>query len=292
MDREQALEAIVAVDHAAVEIVEIRRCVAASFERDHRTQCRRYHRKSCEEHPFRTDVGALERFGKAKALAKLVAISGTGLFVVLADFLDECVEIDRFQQRVKRFGTDSGAEHCSVLHGEEVVCSFIEHDAFLDRFDLLLGFGRLLFELGLYLCRCSRLGLLSEFEFEVFQQSRTLLFVDRSHDVAGEVHHLFHFCGRKSKHQRDARRDTAEEPDVCDRGREVDVAHALAAHDGTSDLHAALFTDDPSEADTAVFTAVTLVILFRTEYALVEKTVLLGALGAVVDGLRLCDLTV
>ena len=77
-----------------------------------------------------------------------------------------------------------------------------------------------------------------------------------------------------------------------DRSREVDVAHALTAHDRARDLHTALFTDDASETDTAVFTAVTLVVLLGTEYALVEKTVLLGTLGAVVDSLRLCDLTV
>ena len=126
--------------------------MAASFECDHRAQCWRYHRKSCEEHPFRADIGALERFGEAETLAKLVAISGTGLFVILTDLLDECIEIDRFQKCVKCLSTDRSAEHCSVLHRKEVVCGLIENDAFLDRFDLFLGLSRLFFELGLYLC--------------------------------------------------------------------------------------------------------------------------------------------
>src|ERR1041385_7477828 len=109
-------------------------------------------------------------------------------------------------------------------------------------------------------------------------------------DIACEVHDLLHFCCGESEHKGDARRDAAEEPNVSDRRCEVDMTHALAAHDGARDLHAALFADDTAEADTAVFTAVTFVVFFRTENALIKEAVFLRSLGAVVDRLRLGDL--
>src|SRR5262245_44499350 len=97
-------------------------------------------------------------------------------------------------------------------------------------------------------------------------------------DVASEVHNLFYFCSREAEHERDARWDTAEEPDVCDRGRKVDVTHALAAHDGACDFDAALLADDATEADATVFTAVAFVIFFRTENALIKEAVFLRSL--------------
>jgi hypothetical protein len=49
----QALQAVVAVDDAAIEIVQIRRREAAAIERHQRTQFRRDHRHDREDHPFR-----------------------------------------------------------------------------------------------------------------------------------------------------------------------------------------------------------------------------------------------
>jgi len=78
---------------------------------------------------------------------------------------------------------------------------------------------------------------------------------------------------------------------VRDRGAQLNVAHTLAAHNASRYFNATLVADDALVANALVLTAVTLVILFRTEYLLVEESVLLRTLGAVVDGLRLGDLT-
>jgi hypothetical protein len=50
---DQPLQAVVAVDDAAVEIVQVRRREAAAIERHQRTQVRRDHRDDLHDHPFR-----------------------------------------------------------------------------------------------------------------------------------------------------------------------------------------------------------------------------------------------
>jgi hypothetical protein len=90
-------------------------------------------------------------------------------------------------------------------------------------------------------------------------------------DVAGEVDDLFEVAAGDAEHHRQARRDAAQEPDVRDRHCQVDMAHALAAHDGARDFDAALLADNALVADAAVFAAVTFVVFFRTEDLFVEE---------------------
>ncbi|GED99751.1 hypothetical protein nbrc107696_01980 [Gordonia spumicola] len=77
-----------------------------------------------------------------------------------------------------------------------------------------------------------------------------------------------------------------------DRSGELDVAHALTAHLGLGHLDTAAFADDALEADALVLAAVALPVPGGAEDLLAEESVLLGLQGAVVDGLRLLDLTV
>ncbi len=72
-----------------------------------------------------------------------------------------------------------------------------------------------------------------------------------------------------------------------DRRAELNVTHALSAHDRARDFYTTLVADDALITNAFVFTAVALVILFRTEDFLVKEAVLLGALGSIVDCLRL-----
>src|SRR5207237_4704266 len=52
--RDELLETVVAVDDAAIEIVQIRRGETAAVERNERTEIRRDNRDHVEDHPFRT----------------------------------------------------------------------------------------------------------------------------------------------------------------------------------------------------------------------------------------------
>src|SRR6185295_12235738 len=81
-------------------------------------------------------------------------------------------------------------------------------------------------------------------------------------------------------------------PDVRDRGRELDMTHALAPDAAERDLDRALLADDALVLHALVLAAQALVILDRPEDARAEQAVALGLEGAIVDGLRLFDLAV
>ena len=115
--------------------------------------------------------------------------------------------------------------------------------------------------------------------------------VDRDdHVAAAEVEHLLELLGGDVEQVAHARRHALEEPDVAHRRRQPDVAHALAAHLGASDLDAAALADDALVAHALVLAAVALPVLGGTEDAFAEQTVTLGLERAVVDRLGLGDL--
>ena len=78
-----------------------------------------------------------------------------------------------------------------------------------------------------------------------------------------------------------------EEPDMDDRGGQVDVAHALAADAAVRDFHAATVADDALIFRAFVLSAGTFPVALGAEDALAEQAVFFRAIGAVVDGLRL-----
>ena len=83
---EQPLEPVVAVDHAAVEVVEVRGGEAAAVELDHRAQLRRDHRDGLEDHVLGLVVGVDERRHDLQALdraALLLALGGLDLVLEL-----------------------------------------------------------------------------------------------------------------------------------------------------------------------------------------------------------------
>ena len=71
---DQPLQAVVAVDDAAIEIVEIGRGEAAAVERHQRPQIRRDHRNLGEDHPFRLVAGLNERLDQLQALGELLRL--------------------------------------------------------------------------------------------------------------------------------------------------------------------------------------------------------------------------
>ena len=83
-----------------------------------------------------------------------------------------------------------------------------------------------------------------------------------------------------------------QEPDVRDRARQLDVAHALAAHLGQRHLDAALLADHAAVLEPLVLAAQALVVLDRAEDLGAEQAVALRLEGPVVDGLRLLHLAV
>ena len=122
----------------------------------------------------------------------------------------------------------------------------------------------------------------------LFQRSQTGI----GDDIACKVEDLLQQTGADVQHQADAAGDALEIPDVADGRGQFDVAHALAADLRLGDLDAAAVADLALIADALVLTAVALPVLRRSKDALAVQAVALRLQGAVVDGLRLFDLTV
>ena len=71
---DQPLQAVVAVDDAAVEVVQVRGREAAAVERHQGPQFRRNHRDHVEHHPLRLGAGGEEGLDQLEALDQLLAL--------------------------------------------------------------------------------------------------------------------------------------------------------------------------------------------------------------------------
>ena len=126
---EQPLQAVVAVDHAAVEVVEVGRGEAATVELDHRAQLGRDHRHDVEDHrlgvvdPAAVLVATVERGDDLEALDRLLAALrrerlagrvGPGLDR-LAELDLLLVEVDAVDQLLDRVGAGATLEVVAVL---------------------------------------------------------------------------------------------------------------------------------------------------------------------------------
>ena len=134
-------------------------------------------------------------------------------------------------------------------------------------------------------------GPLGQLLIDPGQRLLTLVLVDARHDVQREIQDPLQVARADIEEDAEARRRPLEVPDVADRAGQLDVPHPLAADLAAGDLDATLVADDALVADPLVLAAVALPVLGGTEDALVEETVLLRLEGAVVDRLRLGDLS-
>ena len=113
---EELLEAVVAVDDAAIEIVQIRRREAAAVERNERTQLGRNDRDDVEDHP----VGMMSRL--AEGVDDLEPLGGLQLLDLRglgahheAQLVAELFDVHAAEQLLDRFGAHLGDEDIAVL---------------------------------------------------------------------------------------------------------------------------------------------------------------------------------
>ena len=111
---QQAREAVVAVDDATIEVVQVRRGEAAAVQRDERTQVRREHRQHVHDHPVGLDARLLEGFHHLQALGILLDLE-LGAGHVVAELVDLDVEIHLFQQLLDAFGAHQRGELVTEL---------------------------------------------------------------------------------------------------------------------------------------------------------------------------------
>jgi hypothetical protein len=249
----EALQTVVAVDHAPVEIVQITGREAATVERDERAQVRRNHRNHFHDHVLGVVARLAEGLEHLEAFGELLALRlAGGLLHVRAEDLALLLDVEVGQHLPHGLGADA------ILEGVSPVL-------------------------------LTRLGELFLGEQLPLQQLGLARIDDR---IGLEVEHPLEIPKRDLEDVSDPRRQRLQEPDMGNRRSQRDVAHALPAHLGLNHLDATLLTDHATVLHALVLAAVALVVLDRPEDLGAEEPVAFRLEGPVVDRLRLLDFAV
>ena len=116
---QKPLEAVVAIDHAAIQIVQIRGRKAAAIQRHQRTQVRRQHGQHVKHHPLGFVTGADEGLHKFQTLGQFLDLGlGIGRRDFLAQLGNFAGEIELPHKVLHRLGAHLGGEFVTELfHG-------------------------------------------------------------------------------------------------------------------------------------------------------------------------------
>src|SRR5690606_32672378 len=244
---EQALQTVVTVDHATIQVVQIGGREAATIQRNQRTQVRRQHRQNGQNHPLRQVARPLEGFHQFQSLGQLLDLGfRVGLRNLFAQAADLVLQINGDQQFANGFGTHAGIE---------VIAKFFKG------FEVLLIVQQL----------------------TLFQGSHARI----DHHVAFEIKHELDVTQGHVQQQADTGRQRLQEPDVGDRRGQFNVRHALTTNLGQGHFHTTLLADYAAMLEALVLTAQALVVLDRAKDLGAEQTIALRLKGTVVDGFRL-----
>src|SRR5690606_1295651 len=248
---EETLQTVVAVDDAAIEIVQVGRGEAATVERHQRAQVGRQHGQHFHDHPVGLDAGLLEALEHLQALRDLLdrGVGSRGLELG-AQGLYFAVDVDGAQQFANGFCTHEGVEVIAVLFGlgQEVV---VGHD------------------------------------LTALQRGHAGL----DDAPCFEVQHALDIAQGHVENHAQTRGQALQEPDMRNRAGQFDVAHAFATHLGDGDFNTTLFADDAAVLQARVLDAKTFVVLDRTEELGAGRAVALGRGRTVGDRLRLAYVT-
>ena len=254
MQFHQLFEPVVAVDDAAIQIVQIRSRETAAIERDQRTQFRRNYRQHVEDHPLRLVARFAEAFNHAQPLGELqLLLLRSFRLHPLANVFAEEFDVDLLEQFFNAFGAH---------HGDELTSG-----------------GRVLFEAAFALVG----------NHFALRQIRYLARID--HNVGFEIQHPFEFTKSDVEKVADAGRQSFEEPHMRAGAGQFNVTEAFAADARQRDFHAALVADDSAMLHPLVFAAETFPVGYGSKDSGTEQPVPLRLEGPVVDGFRLCYFT-
>src|ERR1700730_11015009 len=237
MQFHQLLQPVVAVDDAAVEVVQIGGREPAAVQRYQRAEFRRNHRNDIENHPLRLVARFAEALDHAQTLGELqfLLLRGLGLHP-LANFFREGFDVDLLEQLFNTFGAH---------HGDEFA-------------------GMLLIELPL--------ALVAD-DFAAVQIRHFAVIADNERC---EIQNALELTQSDIEQVADARRKALEEPNVRAGARKLDMAQALTSNARESDFHAALIADHSAMLHALVLAAETLPIGNWSEYAGAEEPVAFG----------------
>ncbi len=131
---EQPLEAVVPVDDAAIEVVEVRGGEPATVELDHRTQLGRDHRDGLEDHHLRLVARVDERRDDLQALDRAGLLLALRRLDLLLEILGLGLEVDLLEQVTHRLGAHAAAEVLAeAVRRAEAVLELTERGLVVDR---------------------------------------------------------------------------------------------------------------------------------------------------------------
>ena len=252
LDFHQALEAVVADNDAAVELVDVGSGEAATIERNKGTQVGRDDGDDVHNHPLGTVVHTAslhvllrltERLNHIEAFEGIL-LAGHGSFArgLGTELIGKLVEVKVAEKLVERLGTHAGDELVGVGVGELII-------AFRQRvFDVVILFFRQQIE---FLYRVLVKHSLARLHNDVFFVIDYLIELLRGH-----IEKSTYFIGKRT-----------EEPDVGNRDHKFDVTHALAAHLFLGNLHTATVADYALVTDALILSAMALPVAGRAEDA-------------------------
>src|SRR5215471_27670 len=249
----ELLQAVVAVDDPAIEIVEIGGSEAAAVEGHKRTKLRREHRDNIENHPLGLVAGLAEGFEHLETLGIFDALLERRICLhLLAELVGELVHFDAAQELLDGFGAHFGGELAGIFRSELAIFLFLKD-----------------------------LALLEDGHFALIHNDEGL-----------EIEDPFKIAHRDIEKVADAAGQALEEPHVRAGRSQLNVAETLTANLTQGDFDAALIADHSAMLHALVLAAQAFPVRDRTENLGAEQAVPLGLEGAVVDGLGLGDFAV
>ena len=248
----QVFQTVVTVDDTTVEVVQVRCCKSAAFQRNQRTQIRRNHWQNFQNHPFRTGVTGDKAFEKTETLGQISAACFVfGLCQFGNDFIFLSFQINHLQKRTDGRSPHVRFECILIFITSLTVVEFIKSSTQLQR-----GIARI------------------------------------RHDPVFVVNDAFQRTGSHIQHQTDTAGHTLEEPDVGHRHCQFNMSHPLTADFCLGNFHTATVANNAFMFDTFVLAAVTFPVPRRTEDLFAEKTAFFRLETSVVDRFRVFYFTV
>src|SRR5690606_26056254 len=123
---DQSLEAVVAVDDPAVQVVQVRRGEAATVELHHRAQFRRDHRDGVEHHAARVVARGLEGRDDLQALERTQLLLALAAADRLAQRLGLGVDVEVLGQLLDGLGAHAAGEALAVTGAQRAVVRLVD----------------------------------------------------------------------------------------------------------------------------------------------------------------------
>ena len=130
---QQALQTVVAVDHATVQIIQVGSRKAAAIQLDHGADIRRNDRNNVQDHPLRALAGQAECINALQAFQQADALLAGSLFQFLMQLCGQSFQVDLSQQLLDGFGAHAGFKGILVLFPHLLVLAFGQELLFLQR---------------------------------------------------------------------------------------------------------------------------------------------------------------